>query len=129
MDASGYEFHFYSDGVLDGICGTELNHAITDVGYGTATDGTKYWLMKNSWGTSWGENGYIRIKRDVFAKEGLCGIAMDASYPIEVYTHLHLCVCWFLHVYLLLKLRLCLNKVETRRVCMVFIVADDDDCL
>ncbi|KAJ9565867.1 hypothetical protein OSB04_001833 [Centaurea solstitialis] len=82
IDASGYGFHFYSGGVFDGICGTDLNHAITAVGYGTATDGTKYWLMKNSWGTSWGENGYIRIKRDVSAKEGLCGIAMDSSYPV-----------------------------------------------
>ena len=82
VDASGYELHFYSGGVFDGICGINLNHAITVVGYGTASDGTKYCLMKNSWGTSWGENGYIRIKRDVSAKEGLCGIAMDASYPI-----------------------------------------------
>ncbi|KVH89484.1 Cysteine peptidase, cysteine active site-containing protein, partial [Cynara cardunculus var. scolymus] len=55
LDASGYGFHFYSGGVFDGICGTELDHAITAVGYGTTTDGTKYWLMKNSWGTSWGE--------------------------------------------------------------------------
>nr|XP_043621288.1 senescence-specific cysteine protease SAG39-like [Erigeron canadensis] len=81
IDASGYAFQLYSGGVFSGACGTDLDHAITAVGYGTTTDGTKYWLMKNSWGTSWGENGYIRIKRDV-AKEGLCGIAMDASYPI-----------------------------------------------
>ncbi|GKB47737.1 senescence-specific cysteine protease SAG39-like protein [Tanacetum coccineum] len=81
INGGGYDFRLYSGGVFSGTCGTDLDHAITAVGYGTTTDGTKYWLMKNSWGKSWGENGYIRIKRDVSAKEGLCGIAMDASYP------------------------------------------------
>ncbi|KAL7592638.1 hypothetical protein Lser_V15G32359 [Lactuca serriola] len=82
IDASGYEFQFYSGGVFTGSCRTELDHAITAVGYGATMDGTKYWLMKNSWGASWGEKGYIRIKRDSLAKEGLCGIAMDPSYPV-----------------------------------------------
>ncbi|KNA22749.1 hypothetical protein SOVF_031590, partial [Spinacia oleracea] len=45
-------------------------------------DGSKYWLVKNSWGTGWGEKGFMRIKRGDGPKEGLCGIAMDASYPI-----------------------------------------------
>jgi len=72
---------FYSSGIFTGECGTKPNHAVTIVGYGTSNDGTKYWLVKNSWGTAWGEKGYIRMKRDIDAKEGLCGIAMDASYP------------------------------------------------
>lgn len=81
IEASGNDFQFYSSGVFTGTCGTELDHGVTAVGYGTATDGTKYWLVKNSWGTGWGENGYIRMQRDVAAKEGLCGIAMESSYP------------------------------------------------
>ncbi|OAY26310.1 senescence-specific cysteine protease SAG39 [Manihot esculenta] len=81
IDASGSAFQFYSSGVFTGDCGTELDHGVTAVGYGTSDDGTKYWLVKNSWGTSWGEDGYIRMERDIDAKEGLCGIAMEPSYP------------------------------------------------
>ncbi|RVW25819.1 Senescence-specific cysteine protease SAG39 [Vitis vinifera] len=68
-------------GVFTGQCGTELDHGVAAVGYGIGDDGMKYWLVKNSWGTGWGEEGYIRMQRDVTAKEGLCGIAMQASYP------------------------------------------------
>ncbi|KAI3848466.1 hypothetical protein MKX03_031733 [Papaver bracteatum] len=77
IDASGQDFQFYSSGVFTGTCGTELDHGVTAVGYGTDSDGSKYWLVKNSWG----EDGYIRMQRDVDANEGLCGIAMEASYP------------------------------------------------
>ncbi|KAG6691258.1 hypothetical protein I3842_10G057200 [Carya illinoinensis] len=80
--ASGFAFQFYSSGVFTRECGTELDHGVTVVGYGTTTDGTKYWLVKNSWGTSWGEKGYIRMKRDIDAPEGLCGIAMESSYLV-----------------------------------------------
>lgn len=81
IDAGGLDFQHYSSGVFTGDCGTELDHGVTAVGYGTDADGTKYWLVKNSWGTTWGEKGYVRMQRDVDAEEGLCGIAMQASYP------------------------------------------------
>ncbi|KAI3719042.1 hypothetical protein L6452_19935 [Arctium lappa] len=81
IDASGSDFQSYSSGVFTGECGTQLDHGVTAVGYGTTPEGTNYWLVKNSWGTSWGEEGYIRMQRDVDAEEGLCGIAMMASYP------------------------------------------------
>ncbi|KAG8365997.1 hypothetical protein BUALT_Bualt17G0030200 [Buddleja alternifolia] len=83
MDASGSDLQFYSEGVFTGSCGTELDHGVAVVGYGTTLDGTKYWIVKNSWGTEWGEQGYLRMQRDVDAEEGLCGIAMQASYPVK----------------------------------------------
>jgi KDEL-tailed cysteine endopeptidase len=83
IEASGSHFQFYSEGVFAGKCGTELDHGVTAVGYGVTADGTKYWVVKNSWGPEWGEKGYIRMARDVAAKEGHCGIAMEASYPVK----------------------------------------------
>jgi KDEL-tailed cysteine endopeptidase len=70
-------------GVFTGKCGTELDHGVAIVGYGTTLDGTKYWVVRNSWGPEWGEKGYIRMQRGISNKEGLCGIAMEASYPIK----------------------------------------------
>ncbi|KAF3656618.1 Senescence-specific cysteine protease SAG39 [Capsicum annuum] len=81
IDGSSFDFQFYSSGVFSGSCSTWLNHAVTAVGYGATSDGTKYWIIKNSWGSKWGENGYIHMKRDIDDREGLCGLAMEASYP------------------------------------------------
>ncbi|KAA8533238.1 hypothetical protein F0562_033229 [Nyssa sinensis] len=84
IDAGGSSLQFYSEGVFTGDCGTELDHGVAIVGYGTTLDGTKYWIVKNSWGPEWGEEGYIRMQRRIDAEEGLCGIAMEASYPIKL---------------------------------------------
>nr|XP_043607708.1 vignain-like [Erigeron canadensis] len=84
IDAGGLLFQFYSRGVFNGHCGTELNHGVGIVGYGTTPEGVDYWIVRNSWGTSWGEQGYIRMQRGINAPEGLCGLAMDASYPVKL---------------------------------------------
>ncbi|XP_021654621.1 vignain-like [Hevea brasiliensis] len=83
MDADGNDIQFYYEGVFTGHCGRELNHGVALVGYGATRDGTKYWIVKNSWGPEWGENGYIRMQRGIEADEGLCGITLEASYPIK----------------------------------------------
>jgi len=73
-------FQFYSGGVLsDPSCGTQLDHGVLVVGYGTDA-GTKqdFWIVKNSWGSSWGEAGYIRLIRG----SNECGIASEPSYPV-----------------------------------------------
>jgi C1A family cysteine protease len=74
-------FQYYSGGVLDtdaGDCGTDLDHAVLLVGYGTdGSLGKQYWTVKNSWGSSWGENGYIRIVRG----SNLCNLSANPTYP------------------------------------------------
>ncbi|XP_059461680.1 cysteine protease XCP1-like [Corylus avellana] len=82
IEASGRAFQFYSGGIFDGRCGTELDHGVAAVGYGTAK-GLDYILVKNSWGPKWGEKGYIRMKRNNGKPEGLCGIYKMASYPTK----------------------------------------------
>lgn len=104
----------YSSGVFDG-CPYDgdiaLNHAIVLVGYGTDAAEGDYWLVRNSWGTGWGEDGFIRLKRESTAVCGvnsspmdgtacvggpgndqqtvcgMCGMLFDTSYPLGAHMH------------------------------------------
>ena len=80
MDASRPTFHLYKQGVYKdrGCSSTKLDHGVLAVGYGTY-EGEDYFLVKNSWGTRWGMEGYFMIERSF---TNMCGLATQASYPI-----------------------------------------------
>jgi C1A family cysteine protease len=68
-------FRQYVGGVLNNKdCPTSLTHALNAVGYGTTDDGQKYWIIRNSFGVFWGEDGYIRMERTGDGDPGICGI-------------------------------------------------------
>jgi len=82
IQANQPAFQLYKSGVLTGTCGTNLDHGVLAVGYGTWTDGTDYYKVKNSWSSSWGMDGYVLIERGASQKGGECGILMGPpSYP------------------------------------------------
>lgn len=78
IEADTMVFQFYSGGVLnDASCGTSLDHGVLAVGYGSE-DGQDYFIVKNSWGASWGEDGYVKIAA---SSDNICGILSQPSYP------------------------------------------------
>lgn len=81
IEADSKYFQSYAGGILDAKeCGTDLDHAVEIVGYGS-DKGIDYWKVRNSWDKSWGENGYVRIKRSSSTNDiGVCGIAAQPSF-------------------------------------------------
>ena len=80
VEADQSVFQFYSGGVLTASCGSNLDHGVLAVGYGTQ-GGQDFYKVKNSWGSSWGEKGYILLGRgSKYGANGQCGIQMDPSY-------------------------------------------------
>jgi hypothetical protein len=76
IEADQSSFQMYKSGIFKGPCGQQLDHGVLLVGAGS-DGGVNYWRVKNSWGSSWGDNGYIRIIRD----QNMCGLANMASFP------------------------------------------------
>ncbi|WIA41578.1 hypothetical protein OEZ86_008942 [Tetradesmus obliquus] len=95
IEADQRSFQLYMGGVFDDEgCGEQLDHGVLAVGYGVETHPAEddsgdaagrrrnYWIIKNSWGGEWGDHGYIKIRMGR-GKAGLCGIAMQPSYPLK----------------------------------------------
>lgn len=91
FDATDPCFQCYTNGIYSGRPAAAadryniLNHAMAIVGYGEdkKTTGRKYWIAKNSWGTRWGQNGYVYIRKDMADRpEGVGGLATHPRYPI-----------------------------------------------
>lgn len=81
IEADQLCFQFYSTGIFTNTnCGTSLDHATNVVGWGIDSDtGMEYWIMRNSWGATWGESGYMNV--EIVDGNGLCGIQMQPNYP------------------------------------------------
>ena len=83
IEADTRYFQSYSSGILtSSTCGTTLDHGVLIVGYGEE-DGQKYWLVKNSWSSKWGDSGFVKIARSESSDDGgVCGISMEASFVV-----------------------------------------------
>lgn len=77
IEADQKQFQMYKSGVLDFDCGKNLDHAVTIEGYGSE-DGKDYWLVRNSWDKSWGDNGYVKMVRN----KDLCGLSQSVVFPV-----------------------------------------------
>jgi KDEL-tailed cysteine endopeptidase len=86
IEADQLAFQFYSTGVLTTGCGDNLDHAVLAVGYGTNSQGQQYFKIKNSWGSTWGDNGYVYFGADDTSNaensgSGVCGVLSLPTFP------------------------------------------------
>lgn len=105
IDAGGSDFQFYSRGVFTGACGTSLDHGVTAVGYGVTNDGSKYWMVKNSWGTQWVKRGTYGCKEMLLQRKASVALQCKPLTPLHEVPYQNkvsylickiLCVCLFL---------------------------------
>ena len=81
IEADTFVFQFYQGGILNSnSCGTDLDHAVVAVGYGVDSVKGEFYIVRNSWGASWGEKGYVRIAGGADGP-GICGIQSDCAFP------------------------------------------------
>ena len=89
IDASSLAFQLYNGNHIISNehenCGDELNHAVTVVGYNAEDPEKPYWIVRNSWGPDWGDQGYAKIM--IVPGEGVCGIQTEPTYPNVYYVH------------------------------------------
>ncbi|OMO65391.1 Granulin [Corchorus olitorius] len=86
IDGSAIDFQLYTGGIYDGSCSDnpdDIDHAVLIVGYGADEEGEEYWIVKNSWGTSWGIEGYFYLRRGTDLPYGVCAVNAMASYPTK----------------------------------------------
>lgn len=84
IEADQYAFQYYTSGVIaESDCGINLDHAVLVVGNGNdSASGMDYWLVKNSWNTSWGDQGYVKLQKDsASGAAGACGVQIDPQVP------------------------------------------------
>lgn len=80
IEADSFVFQFYSGGILNSSsCGTNLDHGVEAVGYGVDSVKGEYYIVRNSWGATWGNKGYVLIA--IQDGPGICGIQMEPSFP------------------------------------------------
>lgn len=78
VEADSKAFHLYESGVISSDCGQNVGHNVLVVGYDNTDGDEPYWLIKNSWGASWGEDGYVRVLK---SEENVCGVLSEPIYP------------------------------------------------
>ncbi len=84
VQAAGSVWQLYASGVVTSACGTNLDHAVLLVGFGTGAGGD-YYKIKNSWGAAWGEGGYIRLARgESYGPLGQCGVQSQGFFATVV---------------------------------------------
>ncbi|KAH9606549.1 hypothetical protein KSS87_009128 [Heliosperma pusillum] len=88
VHGSSIDFQLYTGGIYDGECSSnpnDIDHSVLIVGY-DSEGGKDYWIVKSSWGSDWGMDGYMYIRRNTNLPHGLCAINAQASYPTRTYS-------------------------------------------